>query len=87
MPTQKSLLKKKVCPSCSKRCRLSAASLIVFWEICRALNKRKALKRINLLRRVVGRGPDPRWVKEVLDTAIVQGCLVQNPKTEVISTA
>jgi len=87
MPTQKILVKKYVCPSCSKRCRLSVASLVVFFEVCRILKKRRALKRINLLRRTVAIGAAPRWVKEVLDTAIAQGCLVQDPKTEVIRAA
>jgi hypothetical protein len=82
------LMNKNICPWCLKsHGEFTPLSLLVFWHIYSVLKKKKARDRILLINTVSAIGPAKRWVKEVLDKAIMEGWVLQDPKTKVIRLA
>lgn len=80
---------KNVCPWCLKsHGSLTPFSLLVFSYVATVLKKRKALDRVLLIKTVSETiGVTKRWVKEVLDKAIWEEWVIQDPKTKVIRLA
>ena len=82
---KEAISKRGICPLCRATGGfLSISSLLVLKHIFMVLERRKALKRMNLVRLVSSIGPAQRWVKEVLDKSIDLGWLVQDPKTKIV---
>lgn len=83
-----SFMEKSLCPWCLKsHGGFTPLSLLVFWYIYRVL-KKKALDRVLLINTVSATmGAAKRWVKEVLDKGIMEGWVIQDPKTKVIRLA
>ena len=76
---------KNICPWCLKsHGGFTSLSLLVFWHIYSVLKKKKIQDRVLLIKTVSAIGPTKRWVKEVLDKAIWEGWVIQDPKTKVI---
>jgi hypothetical protein len=76
---------KNICPWCLKsHGGFTPLSLLVFWHIYEVLKKKRSQDRVLLIQTVSAIGPTRRWVKEVLDKAIGEKWVIQDPKTKVI---